>query len=267
MFAVQSQIERLIGSQIHTGAARAGSARPAENRPPSRDVLLCVLDEVNHGLLLVTEDAEVRYANRVALRDCAPGQPLQCDAQRLRTSCARDREDLLAALAGARRGRRSMLTLRGERGAVAVGVVPVEPGLHDDDIVALLVLGKRAECDPLNLQFFAQMHRLTAAESAVLGGLCEGLRPSQVAQRGGVALSTVRSQIDSIRQKTRARGVHDVVRMVQMLPPVVSVLDGAGLGTAARPHPHPRPQTHPQPHGDAPDSPALRRRTADPARA
>ena len=183
-----------------------------------------MLDALTPGLLLVNEVAEVRYANRAAVRDCTGGSALHFDGRRLRLSSAGDRDDLLQALAAARRGRRSMLNLRHEKQAVSVGVVPLQAHQADGDAVALLVLGRRPECDPLSLQFFAQMHRLTAAESAVLNGLCEGLRPSQVAERGGVALSTVRSQIDSIRQKTRARGVHDVVRMVQMLPPVISAL-------------------------------------------
>jgi len=237
MFSAHPQVDRTTPTQIHAGVTRLGLPGLPESRHLSRDVLLAVLDEVNHGLILATEDAQVRYANRVAMRDCALGQPLHCDDRRLRTASPRDREELLLALAAARRGRRSMLTLHSEHESVAVGIVPVEAGVHDEDIVALLVLGKRAECDPLNLQFFAQMHRLTAAESSVLSGLCEGLRPSQVAQRGGVALSTVRSQIDSIRQKTRARGVHDVVRMVQMLPPVVSVLDLVAGARAFRAEP------------------------------
>jgi DNA-binding CsgD family transcriptional regulator len=197
-----------------------------DTRAVSRDLLLAVLDEVDHGMLLVNEDAEVRWANRSAVRDCGSAQPLHYDGRRVRAANAHDRDELTHALAGARRGRRSMLTVHGEHQSVCVGVVPLDGSLDDGDSVALLVLGKRAECDPLNLQFFAQMHRLTPAESAVLSGLCAGLRPSQVAARGGVALSTVRSQIDSIRQKTRARGVHDVVRMVQMMPPVVSLVHG-----------------------------------------
>jgi DNA-binding CsgD family transcriptional regulator len=91
--------------------------------------------------------------------------------------------------------------------------------------VALLVLGKHGCVEPLSLQFFAQMNQLTPAESVVLAALCEGLRPAQVAARGGVALSTIRSQIGSIRQKTRAQSVSHVVRLVQTLPPVVPALN------------------------------------------
>jgi len=38
-------------------------------------MLLAVLDEVNHGLVLLTEEAEVTFANRVARRDCSADRP------------------------------------------------------------------------------------------------------------------------------------------------------------------------------------------------
>ena len=213
--------------------ARIDSAMPAATAPkpagvdkkPPLQLLLAVLDEVNHGLLLVNEMAEVRYANRAATRDCRPDQPLHYDGQRLRAAQACDFDALLRALASARSGRRAMLTLHSARSSVSVGIVPVMARPEDGDTVALLVLGKHDSVEPLNLQFFAQMNQLTPAESVVLAALCEGLRPVQVAARGGVALSTIRSQIGSIRQKTRTQSVSHVVRMVQTLPPVVPALN------------------------------------------
>jgi len=197
-----------------------------DEKPPLQ-LLLAVLDEVNHGLLLVNEHAEVRYANRVAARDCSPGQPLHYDGRRLRVAHGCDFDALLRALTGAAYGRRAMLTLRSARGSVSLAVVPVAAQAGEGDCVALLVLGKSDNVEPLSLQFFAQMNQLTPAESSVLAALCEGLRPAQVAERGGVALSTIRSQIGSIRQKTRTRSVSHVVRMVQTLPPVVPALSGS----------------------------------------
>lgn len=205
--------------------AALASRADAFEAPPLQ-LLLAVLDEVNHGLLLVNELAEVRYANRVAARDCSAGRALHYDGRRLRVSNPNDFDALLRALAGAADGRRAMLTLRSPRGSVSLAVVPVAARAGDGDSVALLVLGKSDTVEPLSLQFFAQMNQLTPAESAVLAALCEGLRPAQVAERGGVALSTVRTQIGSIRQKTRTQSVSHVVRMVQTLPPVVPALNG-----------------------------------------
>ena len=226
MLATSATLGRAPIASVDSAMPTAALPMPASTseRLPLQ-LLLAVLDEVNHGLLLVNERGEVRYANRVAARDCRADQPLHYDGQRLRTAQACDFDALLRALVAARGGRRAMLTLCSARASVSVGIVPVSARSEEDDTVALLVLGKHDSVEPLNLQFFAQMNQLTPAESVVLAALCEGLRPAQVAARGGVALSTIRSQIGSIRQKTRTQSVSHVVRMVQTLPPVVPALN------------------------------------------
>lgn len=227
MFATLETLNHPPMARRDVAVPAAAIASHAETiEAPPLQLLLAVLDEVNHGLLLVNERAEVRYANRVAARDCAAGRALHYDGRRLRVSNPGDFDALLRALAAAADGRRAMLTLRSGRSSTSVAVVPVAAGAGEGDCVALLVLGKSDHVEPLSLQFFAQMNQLTPAESAVLAALCEGLRPAQVAERGGVALSTVRSQIGSIRQKTRTQSVSHVVRMVQTLPPVVPALNG-----------------------------------------
>jgi len=113
--------------------------------------------------------------------------------------------------------------------ALSLAVVPMSMSCagYEDGITALVTLGKRIGCEPLSLQFFAQMHRLTQAESKVLAMLCEGQRSAQIASRRGVAMTTIRSQIGNIRQKTRAKGIVEIIRMVSTLAPMASAIDGA----------------------------------------
>lgn len=194
--------------------------QPARAAPPS--MLLAVLDEVNHGLVLVTEAAEVAFANRVARRDCSADRPLHIDGTRLRVTRSADRDALLRALTAASLGRRTILTFADASGDMSVGVVPVGAAQATGDAVALLILGRRGHGEPLTLQFFAQTHHLTSAESGVVSALCEGLRPTQIAARSGVAISTVRTQISSIRQKTQAKSIGHIVRMIEAMPPIAS---------------------------------------------
>jgi DNA-binding CsgD family transcriptional regulator len=93
------------------------------------------------------------------------------------------------------------------------------------DATALVVFGRRQVCEPLSVEFYAREHRLTAAETSVLRGLADGLRPAQIAREAGVAMSTVRTQITSIRLKTGARSIGELVRLVTVLPPIVPVLN------------------------------------------
>ena len=90
----------------------------------------------------------------------------------------------------------------------------------------LLVFGRKQVCEPLSIEFFARQHGLTPAETAVLIGLARGLRPAQIASEGEVTLSTVRTQITSVRAKTGATSIGELVRIVMVLPPIVSVVGG-----------------------------------------
>jgi DNA-binding CsgD family transcriptional regulator len=146
-------------------------------------------------------------------------------------------EAFLRALATWRSGRRTLLTLDSDESQVSLALVPVAdaPAALYDAPVMLLVFGKRRVCEPLSVEFYARSHRLTGAETTVLTELCNGLRPAEIAQRCGVALSTVRSQIGSIRQKTGAGSIAELVRMMIGLPPIIPALSRMALAEGAVP--------------------------------
>jgi DNA-binding CsgD family transcriptional regulator len=94
----------------------------------------------------------------------------------------------------------------------------------EDGALAMLVIGKRHRCESLTLEFFARTHGLTAAETKVLRALCDGQRPKEVARAFSVAVSTVRSQISSIRIKTQTASIGDLLNRVAVLPPIASAM-------------------------------------------
>ena len=54
----------------------------------------------------------------------------------------------------------------------------------------------------------------------MLQALCDGLRPKDAARQFGVAVSTIRTQISSIRTKTQTASIRDLVFRVTTLPPI-----------------------------------------------
>lgn len=56
--------------------------------------------------------------------------------------------------------------------------------------------------------------KLTIAETDVANLLCNGLNPKEIAQRRGVKIAAVRTQIVHIKEKTGARDIPDLVRIV-----------------------------------------------------
>ena len=105
-----------------------------------------------------------------------------------------------------------------------MAVVPLLAESGEGPHGVLLLLGKRKMCEQLTIEWFARSRSLTVAETTVLKGLCAGLAPQEIAARQGVELSTVRTQIGSIRAKTGSRSIKALVRQISMLPPLVGAL-------------------------------------------
>lgn len=216
-------------------AARSASYLGPERRGavgPLGACLTRMLDEIDYGMLLVTTEGEVVYLNHTARQELDSQHPLQRLGSSLRTQRPQDLAPLFEALAHAQRGLRKLLTLGEGEHRVSVSVVPLPAGqgqrADDHAPATLLVLGKRQVCAKLSVQGFARTMRLTPAETRVLERLCAGVRPNTIAVEQAVAVSTIRTQIGSIRAKTGAGSIAELVRQVAVLPPVVGALRTVG---------------------------------------
>lgn len=200
--------------------------RPAWTGAPGlHDLLLAMLDEVDHPMLLVSAGLRLLHANRAAMRRLRVGDALRVENGAVRAASDRDTALVASAVQGAScRGLRRLVRLGGAAAPTSLAVLPLVP----DADVALLVLARADAVEPLTLQCFAQSHGLTGAESKVLAALCWGASPQDIARELGVAMSTVRTHIASLRGKAEVGSVGQLVRRVTMLPPMLSSLT-AGL--------------------------------------
>lgn len=194
-----------------------------------------VLDEIDYGLLLVNDEAQALHVNHVARAELDAAHPLQLLDRSLRARASADAVPLHDALTSAcRHGLRRMVTL-GEgvqRVSLAVVPLPADTAAGHRRRPALILLGKRRVCEDLSIEAFARFVGLTPAETVVLKALCGGDRPAAIALRLGVALSTVRSQVGSIRAKAGASSVAVLMRQVAVLPPMVNALRTTRAGPA-----------------------------------
>lgn len=211
-----------------------GVPSAASGRNILADLVANAFDEIDYGLLLLTPSGIVLLANRAARQACAGAAPLRIDGARLTAASATDNDALARALREAAGGRRTLLRLGTPQAPVSAAALPLRmappatPGVPPGD-AALLLLGKQALCGTLSMEFFARAHGLTATEVRVLRALCQGERPSAIARRCGVALSTVRTHVSSIRSKTDTPSIRDLVRLVAMLPPIVPAVPACNL--------------------------------------
>lgn len=209
------------------------AARTPQHLPrPSPDTsalltqwLLQSLDAVDYGMLLIDAQGDVRHSNQAAREALDHRHPLQLAGSRLVARGDDDEAALQDALtAAARRGLRRLLSVGQGAGRVCVAVVPLElmPGLPSG--ASLLLLGRREACQRLSIEWFARAYGLTPAETRVLEALAQGDEPREIAEAFDVGLATVRTQIGCIRAKVGADSIRDLLRMVGMLPPMLSAL-------------------------------------------
>jgi len=204
--------------------------------------LLIVLDTLDCGVVLLSADRRLRYANRIAIDECARGATIVLRDGHVQAACRQEDGALDHAMRDAARGRRSLLTLgafavagagagagAGAEEALPMVVIPLSQlGADTSDAagLTLLVLGRRSAGDHLGIEMFAHAHRLTGAETHVLHRLCEGMRPEEVARQSGVAMSTVRTQIMRVREKTSTASIRHLVQRIASLPPVRASFGG-----------------------------------------
>ena len=213
--------------RAYGGPERRGASAMQHQR------LAQMLDTLDYGMLLLADASLVTHVNKAARRDLDEWHPLQLDGAHLQARLANDVAPLQEALAGAaQRGLRRLLQLGEARHRVSVAVVPLPALGADDQPGVAVLLGKRQVCEELTVDWFARSHGLTMAETAVIKGLCADLTPQQIAERQGVGLSTIRTQIGSIRLKTGAGSIRALVRQVALLPPLVSALQELPMGLA-----------------------------------
>lgn len=211
-----------------------GHNRPTGSEPirlPPRDSLMSrcfahMLDEVDYGMLLLSPEGDILYSNHVARLELDGRHPLQVCGTVLRAIRPEDVAPLMDALAAAQRGLRRLLTVGEGEQRIGVSVVPLRDPA-DARHMTLVLLGKRQVCERLSVQGFARAVGLTPAETRVLEQLCCGIKPTEVAKSQQVAVSTVRTQIGSIRAKTGAGSIRELVRQVAVLPPLVGALRGS----------------------------------------
>lgn len=201
-----------------------GPERRANRPHPVQRWLSMLIDEVDYGMVLLTEDAQVVFINHLARIQLENGHPLEVRGRWIGACRAADHLPFVSALAAAaQRGRRCLLKMGEDAQPAMVSVVPLgQPGQGEPAIA--LIFGRRQVCEPLSVEAFARTHQLTVAETRVLIALCSGSRVSDVARLFGVEVSTVRSQVSNIRHKTGAKTIAGLVQQVALLPPLIGVL-------------------------------------------
>jgi DNA-binding CsgD family transcriptional regulator len=204
------------------------AAWPAVRREPAAlqaAVLMCMLDEIDYGLMVLGADAQILLENQAARLELGGEQFVRRRQDRLAPSSMRHGAKIEAALEDVRRGRRSLVTLSDSDGELALSFVPLHSSAQptaqiEGAPLALLILGKRDAVEVPKLQQYGHLHGLTGAERALLPAIIRGSSVKIIAEQQRVAVNTVRTQLASIRDKTGAKSLRTLAARLTSLPPI-----------------------------------------------
>lgn len=217
-------MERLVTPYAMQNASLPDAGRPVSlggAEPDSTSALLALLvDELAHGVLVVTAQSRILHANQAARRELERAAVLSADRGELKILMPADAKAFQNAMAKAVAGKRSLIRLATEGVAFTLAVVPLQrqPGTPCERMA--LVLSRLGVSESGVFSAFARSHGLTQTEEQVLVFLCRCLSTPEIAVQMKVAVSTVRSHVRSLCAKTASSGVRELVNRVAILPPI-----------------------------------------------
>lgn len=186
------------------------------------ELVQAILDHVHFGVAVVGAQLRLLFANQAARRECSRHPMLRTEAGHLILVQPRHDSEFRRALAAARSGRWSLVQLKGGEDSIMLAVVPLSSQVDaGGEAPVLVVFGLRSPCKALAIQFYARSCGMTTAEERVLRALSDGSSPREIAHQHEVALSTVRTQLGSIRSKAGACSLTDLMRTLGCLPPIM----------------------------------------------
>lgn len=207
------------------------SAQAPRDVPPALPIggveastLLRSMDEVDHGMLVIDAHCQVRHANHLARHALAQSRFIVCHGKMLLGSKTAYTQQIDQALKHAIKGHRQMIALKDGDNELTLAFVPLSHPLENDTPLVLVMLSRQTACENLAVRMYARTHQLSPSEESVLIALCRGDSIPEIAEEHGVAISTVRTQIKAVRQKTGSNSIRMILLRVNSLPPVMSAL-------------------------------------------
>jgi DNA-binding CsgD family transcriptional regulator len=224
---MQQSTRQLTGCAPGAMAARSQEqVHPASLCPPD---LTDLLEELDTAVIVCCEEGRVKLANNAARYELLGDGPLTVNTKGLLSLSASAQAALLpwrsALHAAAVLHRRQLLALHDGKRTLMVSVMP----LGQQAPWVLVMLGRRQPAPDLAVQMLSKLFELTNAEQRVLVSLLGGQRVEAIARERGVKLSTLRTQVCTLREKLGASRLEDLVRLACELPPMSSALRSPAL--------------------------------------
>lgn len=221
-------MERPVTLYAQPEAAFLEAAPPfsLDETDPAPALLALLLDELAHGVLIVSTQGKILHANQAARRELDRAAVLGAERGELKVLMPPDAKAFQNAMGKAMAGKRGLIKLAAEGVDFTLALVPLQrqPGSPCDRVA--LMLSRVGVSESGVFGAFARNHGLTHTEEQVLVLLCRCLSTPEIATQMKVAVSTVRSHVRSLCAKTASSGVRELVNHVAILPPIAPLSIG-----------------------------------------
>ena len=207
-------------AQPNAAFLEAAPSFPLDETDSVPALLAFLVDELAHGVLVVSAQGKLLHVNHAARRELDRAMVLGAERGELKVLMPADAKAFQTALGKAIAGKRGLIRLAGEGADFTLALVPLQRqmGVPCDRIA--LVLSRVGVSESGVFGAFARNHGLTHTEEQVLVLLCRCLSTPEIAVQMKVAVSTVRSHVRSLCAKTASSGVRELVNRVAILPPI-----------------------------------------------
>jgi len=194
----------------------------AADRPfASNEDLASAIDTLVYPLMVLYPDGQLLHANLAARELLDAGTPLVLGPdQHVTPRNARYRSRFSSALQASSAGQAQQLHWADGPQALHAAMRPLNMATvaaPSPPVLLMLAPPKETEFDAGG---FATQHSLSAAETRVLEALLHGFKAEDAAERLGVGVATVRSQIAAIRKKTGHSSVASLLAALGHMPPL-----------------------------------------------
>ena len=187
--------------------------------PVGEPMLTAALDSLNVGIVLCDRAARVLFANAAAR-----GGPLRFRGKAIHAVAPDETRQLTAlvreAAAGAQWGAMCLSGRNGEGGAPAL-IRPLDASEAGRRGLVLIVLGGRELNRWINEATLSKLYQLSQTQASIAIAIFHGQSPEEIASERGIRISTVRTHLAAVFQRTRSKTQRDLIRLIGSLPPLL----------------------------------------------
>jgi DNA-binding CsgD family transcriptional regulator len=213
-------------SEFRFGVANSGSLSSYISK---KALLMHALDEIGWAVIIGESQGHVLHRNLAAIALLERCDGIAIIKGNFQVLDPEDQSEFEMALTQARAGKRSMVALSApSRMTIAVVPLRTNPSVSGNACLGkahyTLMFSRAGVCEALMLSFYSRAHQLTASEKTILGLMCAGHSASDMVTQLKVAQATVGTHVRNISNKTRCKGIREIVKNLAVLPPLMATV-------------------------------------------